>query len=75
MIDNSGAIKVMMIGGFGSRQKRSRLPEAGVGEYIKVVVKRGHKLVHNVMRAIVLEQRAVRKRVGRERTGGAYSSL
>ena len=60
VIDNTGAVKVMMIGQFTNQGRvYQRLPAAGVGEYIKVTVKRGYKLMHNVVKAIVVEQRGV----------------
>ncbi len=56
--DNSGARKAQVIAVLGYKGRKRRLPRAGVGDVVVVVVKAGAENVrHQIFRAVIVRQR------------------
>ena len=57
-IDNSGAKLLEIISVIGYRGTRKRPPQAGVGDVVMCAVKKGtQKMVHEVVRAVIVRQK------------------
>ena len=57
-IDNTGAKELQIIAVIGYKGIRSRVPKAGVGDVVVCSVKKGsQKLMHEVVRAVIVRQR------------------
>lgn len=56
--DNSGVLKAKVIGVFGIKTRRRRIPTATVGDMLKISVYRGKaELLGQVMNAVLIRQR------------------
>lgn len=56
--DNSGAKMVQIIGVIGTKAKRSKTPNAGIGDVVIVAVKKGNpQMRKKVERAVIVRQR------------------